>query len=84
VAAPVYLAKRSELSPKALLIAAGTVPVIGAVFFMSLVPVPDAPWRYLPYIFAGLLAAGMIVSACVQHGRTDGTAQTAPSPKHAG
>jgi len=51
---------------------------------MSLVPVPDAPWRYLPYIFAGLLAAGMIVSACVQHGRTDGTAQTAPSPKHAG
>jgi amino acid transporter len=84
VAAPVYLAKRSELSTKGLLIAAGTVPVIGAVFFMSLVPVPDAPWRYLPYIFAGLLAAGMIVSACLQPGGRDGTPQASPSPGPAG
>jgi amino acid transporter len=84
IAAPVYLASRSQLTLTAVLIAVATVSVIGAVFFMSLVPVPDAPWRYLPYIFAGLLLAGMVISRCVQNGRSDGTAPTAPSPKPAG
>jgi amino acid transporter len=84
VAAPVFLARRSMLGPGAVLIAVGTVPVIAAVFLMSLFPVPDAPWRYLPYIFAGLLIAGMVVSACVRTGRADGAAPTAPAPGPAG
>jgi amino acid transporter len=84
IAAPVYLANRSRLSLKAVLISAVTVSAILAVFFMSLVPVPDAPWRYLPYIFAGLLAAGMIVTARVRAGRTVDPTQAAPSPGTAG
>jgi amino acid transporter len=84
VAAPVFLARKSMLGPKAVLIAVGTVPAIGAVFFMSLFPVPDAPWRYLPYIFAGLLIAGMVVSVCVRTNRADGAASTAPAPGPAG
>jgi hypothetical protein len=29
---------------------------------MSLVPVPEGPWRYLPYVFGLLLVLGMTVS----------------------
>jgi hypothetical protein len=45
-----------------ILVAAASVAVIGGDFFLSLFPVPDGPWRYLPYMFVGLLAAGMILS----------------------
>jgi hypothetical protein len=27
---------------------------------LSLVPIPDAPWRYLPYCFATLLLTGTL------------------------
>jgi amino acid transporter len=62
VAAPVFLWARSELTFGRILVAVVTVSTLAAVFFMSLVPVPDGPYRYLPYIFAGLLAVGMAVS----------------------
>jgi hypothetical protein len=35
---------------------------IGAVLFLSLVPIPAAPWRYLPYLFAGLVLIGTLGS----------------------
>jgi amino acid transporter len=62
LAAPFYLAKHGRLGFSRLATAVVTVAVLGTVFFMSIIPVPDAPWRYLPYIFAGLLALGMIVT----------------------
>lgn len=63
VAAPVHLASRSELRPAALAVAVVSVAVIAAAFAMSLVPGAEGPWRYLPYAFALLLAAGMAVSS---------------------
>lgn len=62
IAAPLYLWGKSELTAGRIVIAVLTVATLAAVFFMSLVPVPDPPWRYLPYVFAGLLVGGMIVS----------------------
>jgi amino acid transporter len=63
LAAPFYLAKHHQLGFARLATACVTVAVLGTVLFMSLIPVPDPPWRYLPYIFAGLLALGMVISA---------------------
>ncbi len=63
VAAPFYLAAQGETRPARLAVAAASVVVIAAAFVMSLVPVPEGPWRYLPYVFGLLLIAGMAVSA---------------------
>ena len=73
LAAPFYLAKNGRLDLARLATAAVTVAVLGTVFFMSLIPVPDPPWRYLPYIFAGLLAMGMIVTSCFPGSRAHGS-----------
>ncbi len=62
VAAPVFLARRHALHPGRVFVSAAAVAVIGAAFVLSLFPVPEGPWRFLPYIFVGILAAGMIVS----------------------
>jgi len=36
--------------------------ILGIVLLLSVYPVPDAPWLYLPYIFAATLAAGVGIS----------------------
>jgi amino acid transporter len=63
VAAPFYLARRHALTAVQLLVAMITLLVIGAVLFLSLIPIPAAPWRYLPYLFAGLVLMGTLGSA---------------------
>jgi amino acid transporter len=67
-AAPAFLARKHKLGMGRLVIAAAAMAVIGAAFFLSLFPVPDGPWRYLPYIFVGLLVAGMMLSWRLQSG----------------
>lgn len=62
IAAPVFLAGRSELRAGRMAVAAASTLAIGAAFLMSLFPVPEGPWRYLPYVFAGLLVLGMLLS----------------------
>jgi hypothetical protein len=84
VAAPFYLATKSRLGATAIAVAVATVSIICAVFFMSLVPVPDAPWRYLPYIFAGLILAGVALSAFLQRGRPGGPATVGAASRTAG
>jgi amino acid transporter len=68
--APFYLARRGALGIETVLTATLTVAVLGVVLFMSIYPVPDAPWRYLPYIFAGLLVAGMTITGYLGSQRT--------------
>jgi amino acid transporter len=62
IAAPVFLVKRFKLGAGRILIAVLSISVLGAAFFLSVFPIPDAPWRYLPYMFVGMLAAGMLLS----------------------
>jgi amino acid transporter len=69
LAAPVFLTKAGELGFARLAAACVTLSILGTVVFMSTIPVPDPPYRYLPYIFAGLVAAGMAISAQFQGAR---------------
>jgi amino acid transporter len=62
VAAPVYLASKGELRFPRLAAAILTLSILVAVLVMSLVPIPEGPSRYLPYIFAALLIFGMLLS----------------------
>jgi amino acid transporter len=71
VAAPVYLAAKGQIGFGRIALAIVTLSILGAVFLMSLVPVPQGPSRYLPYIFAGLLAAGILVSKSNEKARRE-------------
>jgi amino acid transporter len=62
VAAPFYLARRHALTAMQLLVGVVTLLVIGSVLFLSLIPIPAAPWRYLPYLFALLVFTGTLGS----------------------
>jgi amino acid transporter len=58
LAAPLYVKKRDELKGKDVAVCVAAIllmliPAVGSVY-----PVPDAPVRYFPYIFAGYLLIG--------------------------
>ncbi|HZZ20227.1 MAG TPA: APC family permease [Opitutaceae bacterium] len=62
IAAPVFLARKFKLGIARIAVAVLSIAVLGAALFLSIFPIPDAPWRYLPYIFVGMLALGMTLS----------------------
>lgn len=69
LAAPAYLARRNRLTPAAAGCAAAALAAIGATWILSVYPVPDPPWRYLPVIFTALLAGGAVASLASRRGR---------------
>jgi amino acid transporter len=73
LAAPVYLASKGELRITRFALAVLTISILGAVLVMSLIPVPQGPSRYLPYVFAGMLIIGMLISKLNWRPQTDAT-----------
>jgi amino acid transporter len=57
-AAPLFLRSQGRLTPQAIGISVLAVLAMCAALLGSLYPVPDAPYSYLPYIYAVLLLAG--------------------------
>jgi len=82
VAAPVYLAARAELKASTILTAVVTVAILGAVLVMTIVPVPTGTDRFLPYIFVGMIATGMMISRLSAR-HPPGYEPSAPDPKPA-
>jgi amino acid transporter len=62
LAAPVYLARKNSLRPGHVAAALIALSAIGATWVLSVVPLPDPPWRYLPWVFLGLLALGGLLT----------------------
>ena len=62
LSAPVYLAKKGILTPVTIGVSVVTLTAISGALFLTLYPIPDAPWRYLPIVFVGLLALGVGVT----------------------
>jgi len=61
IAAPLYLRQQHALKSKHIAITVAallllTIPIVGSVY-----PVPDAPYKYFPYIYVGLMAVGAAV-----------------------
>ena len=84
LAAPFFLARQRSLGIGRMLVALVTLSAIGSVLFLSVIPVPDAPWRYLPYIFLGMLASGCGITAWNLRGATpDEPASELPAPETA-
>jgi amino acid transporter len=57
-AAPLYLRSQGRLTPQAMGISVLAIFAMGAALLGNLYPVPDAPYSYLPYIYAALLLIG--------------------------
>ena len=62
LALPFYLKRRGTLRSIDAIVATGAMIILGIVLLLSVYPVPDAPWLYLPYIFLLTLAAGAGIS----------------------
>jgi len=57
-AAPLFLRARGRLTPQAVGISALAIVAMGAALLGNLYPVPEAPYSYLPYLYAALLLTG--------------------------
>jgi amino acid transporter len=57
-AAPLYLRSLGRLTPQAVFISVLAILAMGAALLGSLYPVPEAPYSYLPYLYALLLLSG--------------------------
>ena len=57
-AAPLFLRSRGCLTPGAIVISVLAIAAMCAALLGNLYPVPDAPYSYLPYLYAVLLLAG--------------------------
>jgi amino acid transporter len=57
-AAPLYLRSLGRLTPQAVAISVLAILAMGAALLGNLYPVPEAPYSYLPYLYAALLLTG--------------------------
>jgi amino acid transporter len=63
VAMPFYLRTQNAFRPWHGLLLLATLLILGFSIFGSLFPVPPEPWNRLPYIFGGIVTAGVILSS---------------------
>jgi amino acid transporter len=59
IATPIWLYKIRALTPVRLIVAVAATLALGYVIFSNFYPVPEFPFNILPFIFVGLLLAGL-------------------------
>jgi amino acid transporter len=69
VALPLHLKSERKLSPAIVVLAIASVLAMVLVLEGTLYPVPEAPKNWLPYLFLGYLAAGIVWHAWQSRGR---------------
>jgi amino acid transporter len=81
IATPIFLKRINALTPGRLLVSVAAAVGLGYVIFSNFYPVPEFPFNILPFIFAGILLAGLawygyLVRARPEVARRIGTIQT--------
>ncbi len=66
IALPVFLRRRGQLTPAALVLAGVSALAMLAAVAGTLYPIPDKPYNWLPYIYLGYLLAGLAWFAATQ------------------
>jgi amino acid transporter len=59
---PFYLYREKILRKFDAIVSGAALLILSVVLGLSVFPVPDAPWRYLPYLFLSFVLVGMGVS----------------------
>lgn len=60
IATPIWLAKIKALTPARLIVSAAAAVGLGYVIFSNFYPVPEYPFNILPFIYGGILLAGLL------------------------
>jgi len=60
---PFYLWREKLLQRHDLIVSCAALLILTVVLGLSVFPVPDAPWRYLPYIFLAFVLLGLGISS---------------------
>jgi amino acid transporter len=60
IATPVWLYRIKALTPLRLAVSAAATLALGYVIFSNFYPVPEFPFNILPFIFGGILLAGLV------------------------
>jgi amino acid transporter len=63
LAMPFFLLRRKILHRLDVAVSAAALLILAAVLALSVFPIPDAPWRYLPYLFLAAVFIGIATSA---------------------
>jgi amino acid transporter len=74
LALPFYLRRKKILRHFDLIVSGAGLLILTVVLGLSVFPVPDAPWRYLPYVFLSFVLLGLGISARYLR-RADSTSQ---------
>jgi amino acid transporter len=74
LALPFYLRRKKILRHFDLVVSGAGLLILTVVLGLSVFPVPDAPWRYLPYVFLSFVLLGLGISARYLR-RADSTSQ---------
>jgi amino acid transporter len=74
LALPFYLRREKILRHLDLIVSGAALLILTVVLGLSVFPVPDAPWRYLPYVFLSFVLLGLGISARYLR-RADSTSQ---------
>ena len=70
---PFYLKRKNLLHSVDALIAGAALLILTVVLALSVFPVPEEPWRYLPYVFFAVVLLGMGISwRCLRAGKSAG------------
>jgi amino acid transporter len=73
LALPFYLKRKNLLHSFDAVIAGAALLILTVVLALSVFPVPDEPWRYLPYIFFATVLLGMGISwGCLRRNESVG------------
>ncbi len=67
IGAPLFLKKRGELKARHVVVSVASVVLLAIPFIGVLYPVPAYPLNLLPYVFAGLLGAGILYFLYIRH-----------------
>ena len=70
LAMPFFLLRRKILRRLDVAVSAAALLILAAVLALSVFPIPDAPWRYLPYLFLAAVLIGIAVSALYSRSST--------------
>ncbi|MGA1982290.1 MAG: APC family permease [Acidobacteriaceae bacterium] len=68
-ALPIYLRRRTQLTPAAILLSAAAALAMLLAMAGTLYPIPAAPYNYLPYIYLAYLALGLAISLLIARRR---------------
>ncbi|HEV7870623.1 MAG TPA: APC family permease [Modestobacter sp.] len=87
IALPVFLRRRTELRGASVALAVVVVLALLYVFYKNVVPVPPSPYNLLPWIFLGVLLAGVVWYLVIrartpQVAREVGSVEEQPVPPH--